>query len=52
MYKYLLPIIFVCIWSCEEENSEGTTVNLWGEQFSVENTTELNFSLFDNVVFN
>ena len=52
MRKYLLPIILVCVWSCEEENSndtvEDTTVTLWGENFSVENTTELNFSHFDN----
>ena len=50
--NYLLPILLVCVWSCEEENSndslEGATVTLWGEQFSVENTTELNFSAFDN----
>ena len=50
--NYLFLILLVCVWSCEEENSNDTledpTVTLWGEKFSVKNTTELNFSAFDN----
>ena len=54
MERYLSLLLFIglAFWGCEEENSndtvEDTTVTLWGENFSVENTTELNFSHFDN----
>jgi len=38
----LLPILFLIYWSCEEEqDTTPTEVTLWGEVYSVENTTEL-----------
>ena len=37
----LLPILFLIYWGCEEEQD---TTTLWGEVYSVENTTELHLS--------
>ena len=40
----LLCVLFVIYWSCQEEQEVDTTpteVTLWGEVYSVEDTTEL-----------
>jgi Leucine-rich repeat (LRR) protein len=40
----LLSILFLIYWGCEEEQEVDTTpteVTLWGEVYSVEDTTEL-----------
>ena len=47
MKRYLSIVLLIGFWSCEEDKD--TTVTLWGEEFSVENTTELNFSIFNNI---
>ena len=42
----LLSVLFLIYWGCEEENSiiecDSSEVELWGECYSIENTTELN----------
>ena len=43
----LLPVLFLFLWSCEDEVNENTTpteVTLWGVVYSIENTTELDLS--------
>ena len=43
--KKLLFILPLLIWvSCEDSDSTPTEVTLWGEVYSVENTTELDLS--------
>ena len=43
----LLPILFLIYWGCEEEDTTPTEVTLWGEVYSIENTTELDLSGYD-----
>ena len=38
----LLFILFFIYWSCEEQKDDGETVILWGQDYSIENTIELN----------
>ena len=38
----LLPILFLIYWGCEEQKDDGETVILWGQDYSIENTIELN----------
>ena len=44
----LLSVLFLIYWSCEEENSiiecDSSEVELWGNCYSIENTTYLNYS--------
>ena len=44
----LLPILFLIYWSCDDENSiiecDSSEVELWGNCYSIENTTYLNYS--------
>jgi len=43
----LLPILFLIYWGCEEESlCSSDEVELWGDCYSIENTTELH--LYNN----
>ena len=42
MRKYLLPILFLAFWSCEEEKAEEVT--LWGVTYSVAETDNLDLN--------
>ena len=37
----LLPILFLIYWGCEDPEETGPSVNLWGVDYSIENTTTL-----------
>ena len=44
MRKYLLPILLIGFWGCEEEQPEDNTpteVTLWGVVYSIEETDSL-----------
>ena len=43
----LLPVLFLIYWGCEDTEKEdniSTEVTLWGVDYSIENTTELDLS--------
>ena len=41
----LIPILFLIYWGCEEESiCSSDEVELWGDCYSIENTTELHLS--------
>ena len=40
----LLSVLFLIYWGCEDKDTTPTEVTLWGEVYSVENTTEINLS--------
>ena len=43
----LLSVLFLIYWGCEDKETPPTEVTLWGEIYSIENTTELDLSGYD-----
>ena len=40
----LLSVLFLIYWGCEDKKEPPTEVTLWGEVYSIENTTNLGLS--------